>query len=98
MAQGAPVNTCDIMIKFKMTKAIAKKIKKRLAEMGLAGESVSYLDCVLFDVALETLGEEQTYYELTDEEWEQQQAERKEAEKRYRVRTIDVTDILKGVL
>lgn len=98
MASGAPVNTLDILIKYKMSRKLAERVKERFIDMGLKGESVSYLDCVYFDTALEVLGEEQAYYGYGDDDWAKLQAERVETDKRYRVVTVDVTKELEEAL
>ena len=93
MAAGSTVRTMDTLIKYTMSKEAAGQIKQRFEAMSAAGESVAYLDCVLFDAALEVLGEEQAYYAMTDAEW-QEAKERAAAEERQfaHVRTLDVTD------
>lgn len=99
MAAGANVETMDTLIKYTMSAETAAKVKARFIDMGVRGESVSYLDCVLFDAALDVLGEEQQYYGLSDEEWQETLRSRAETEKRYKtVRTIDVTDTWQEVL
>lgn len=92
MSIGSTVKTLDVLIKYTMSRAVAEKVKSRFIDMGLNGDSPSYLDCVLFDAALEVLGEEQAYYGIPDEDWQRQQEEAKEMERRYTVKTIDVTD------
>ena len=93
MAAGSTVRVMDTLIKYTMSREAAEKVKQRFTDMSAANESVSYLDCVLFDAALEVLGEEQAYYGMTDAEW-QEAKERAAAEERQfaHVRTIDVTD------
>lgn len=99
MSIGSPVKTLDVLIKYTMSPAVAVEIRDAFIGLSNKGESVSYLDCILFDAALEVLGEEQAYYSYSDEEWQDIQDKRKKAEKRYgRVRTIDVTDTWREVM
>lgn len=93
MAKGSPVNTRGELIKYTMSPHVACEVRDAFIELGREGEPVGYLDCVLFDAALEVLGEEQSYYGYSDEEWAGIQNERKRAERRFsRIRTVDVTD------
>lgn len=98
MAEGAPVNTLNVLIKTTMSRELAETVKERFEDMGSHGMSVSYLDCIYFDAALEVLGEEQAYYGYGDDEWREILAERVETEKRYRVIVEDVTKKLKAAL
>lgn len=99
MARGAPVRTRGELIKYTMSKHVACEVRDAFIDLSNKGESVSYLDCILFDAALEVLGEEQGYYGYSDEEWEEIQDTRRRAEKRYgRVRTVDVTDTWREVM
>ena len=98
MAEGEPVNTLNVLIKTTMSRDIAEMVKERFEDMGSRGMSVSDLDCVYFDAALEVLGEEQAYYGYGDDEWREILAERAEMEKRYRVVVDDVTKKLKKAL
>lgn len=93
MASGTEVKTLDTLILYTMSKEVAEKVKDRFTEMGINGEDPSYLDCVIFDAALEVLGIEQAYYGISDSEWEDIVRQRKIGEKQFgSVRTIDITD------
>lgn len=99
MASGTKIETMDTLIKYTMSKEAAELVKQRFIELGANGESVSYMDCVLFDTALEVLGEEQAYYGYADDEWREMMRVRLDGEKRFKVvRTIDVTDTWREVL
>ena len=99
MAGETELRTKNILIKYTMSKAAAEDIKTRFIDMEINGESPSYMDCILFDTALDVLGIEQVYYGIGDEEWQRIQTERKEADKRFaKIKTIDVTDTWKEVL
>lgn len=99
MAEGSKVNTLGILVKYTMSKETAELVKDRFSEMGINGEPVSWLDCVIFDSALEVLGIEQEYYGIDDEDWEKTLKERAENEKRYtQVKTIDITDTWREIL
>ena len=99
MAAGTSIETMDTLVKYTMSKTAAGLVKQRFMEMVKHGESVSYMDCVLFDSALEVLGEEQEYYGYADDEWAEMTKSRKEAEKRFHaVKTVDVTDTWREVL
>ena len=99
MAEGSEIETMDTLIKYTMSEDAARQIKERFIDMGIRGEGVSYMDCVLFDSALEVLGEEQEYYGLSDEEWQENLKRRKASEARFKkIRTIDVTDTWREVL
>lgn len=93
------VGTLDTLILYKMSAETARTIRDRYKEMSRNDEPVSYLDCILFDTALETLGEYRAYYGLSDEDWEAELASRKAAEKTFEhVLTIDVTKTWKELL
>ena len=94
MADGEPVNTLNVLIKTTMSRELAERVKERFIDAGTQGRSLSYLDCVYFDAALEVLGEEREYYGYGDEDWETIVKERAETEKRYRVVVDDVTNKL----
>lgn len=99
MSAGSGIGTLSVLVKYTMSKEVAELVKNRFEEMGFNDESVSYLDCVLFDAALEVLGIEQEYYGIGDEDWQATLADRAAAEKRYNeVKVIDVTDTWKEVL
>ena len=99
MACGSTIETLDTLVKFTMSEGTAKTIKRRFTEMSAAGEGVSYLDCVLFDAALEALGEEQAYYGMSDDEWEAAQRANEATERRCRhVIVVDVTNAWRGLL
>ncbi len=98
MAAGVAVDTVGALVRFTMSEDAARKIRDRFEEMGMRGDSPSYLDCVLFDAALERLGVERQYYGYDDDEWAERMAERRTAERRCRaVKTIDVTDVWREV-
>ena len=93
------VHTLDVLIKYTMARDVAETVKQRFIDMGIAGKSQSYMDCVLFDAALDVLGEEQAYYGIGDEEWKEIQEQRQKADKAFgQVKVIDVTDTWKEVL
>lgn len=93
------VHTLDVLIKYTMSRDVAETVKQRFIDMGIAGKSQSYMDCVLFDAALDVLGEEQAYYGIGDEEWKEIQEQRQKADKAFgQVKVIDVTDTWKEVL
>ena len=93
------VHTLDVLVQYTMSRTVAETVKRRFIDMGIAGVSQSYMDCVLFDAALNVLGEEQAYYGLSDEEWEDIQEQRKKADAAFgQVKVIDVTDTWKEVL
>ena len=93
------VNTLDTLILYKMSKETARTIMDRYREMSRKDEPVSYLDCILFDTALETLGEYPAYYGLSEEEWQAELDSRKASEKSFgHVLTIDVTKTWKELL
>lgn len=99
MAAGSNIETMDTLVKYTMSREAAEQVKSRFVEMGIRGEPVSYMDCVLFDAALEVLGEEQAYYGMSDDEWQETLRKRAEGEKRFKtVKTIDVTDTWREVL
>ena len=98
MAAGAPVNTLGTLIRYTMMRGTAERVKRRFIEMSMRDEPVSYLDCVFFDAALETLGEEQAYYGYSDDEWRKMLDDRAAAETRYRVVEVDVTKELEGAV
>lgn len=99
MAAGSGIETMDTLVKYTMSKEAAENIKRRFVELSMHDASVSYMDCILFDAALEVLGEEQAYYGLADDEWKETLRLRAEAERRYRtVKTVDVTDTWREVL
>lgn len=93
------VHTLDVLVKYTMSRKTAEQVMKRFIDMGIAGQSQSYMDCVLFDAALDVLGEEQAYYGLSDEEWKNIQEQRKKADATFgQIKVIDVTDTWKEVL
>lgn len=92
MAAGIVADTVGAVVRFTMSEGTAKKIKNRFSRMAAQGDSPSYIDCALFDAALERLGLEREYYGYDDAEWVERMAERKTAESGRRVKTIDVTD------
>ena len=93
------VHTLDVLVKYTMSREVAETVKERFIDMGIAGKSQSYMDCVLFDAALDVLGEEQDYYGIGDEEWREIQEQRKKADKAFgQIKVIDVTDTWKEVL
>lgn len=99
MTAGVGAEVLNLLIRFTMSKEAAEAVKTRFADMSARGESVSYLDCVLFDAALDVLGLEQEYYGMSDDEWREILQQRKAAERRYRgIKTIDVTDTWREVL
>lgn len=99
MTQGYPIETKGELVRFTMSKEAAESVKQLFTDMSKNGAPVSYLDCVLFDAALDVLGIEKEYYGVSDEEWEQTVREREEQEKRYgTIRTIDVTDTWREVM
>ena len=92
-SEGVGLETLDLLVKFKMSRERAEQIKCRFGELSRDGSSVSYLDCVLFDAALATLGEEQAYYGFDDSEWREIVEKRERYEARYaEVKVIDITD------
>ena len=93
------VHTLDVLVKYTMSRTVAETVKRRFIDMGIAGASQSYMDCVLFDAALAVLGEEQAYYGLSDEEWKDIQTQRKKADAAFgKIKVIDITDTWKEVL
>lgn len=99
MTAGSNIETMDTLVKYTMSREAAEQVKRRFVDMSARGEGISYMDCVLFDAALDVLGEEQEYYGIGDDEWQETLKTRREAEKRYKtVRTIDVTDTWREVL
>lgn len=99
MTAGSNIETMDTLVKYTMSREAAEQVKKRFVDMAASGEAISYMDCVMFDAALDVLGEEQAYYGIGDDEWDEMLKARREAEKRYKtVRTIDVTDTWREVL
>lgn len=93
------VHTLNILVKYTMSRALARTVKQRFIDMCIAGKSQSYMDCVLFDAALDVLGEEQAYYGIEDEEWKEISEQRQKADKAFgQVKVIDVTDTWKEVL
>lgn len=93
MADGAEVHTLDTLVRFTMSDEVAQTIEQRFQDRASNGESLSYMDCVLFDAALERLGHEQAYYGRSDEEMAEIIKARGEIERQfYSVRTVDVTD------
>lgn len=97
--QGSALHTMDTLVKYTMSEEAAKKVYERFVEMARDGESASYLDCVVFDAALDALGTEQEYYGYSDEEWAEIRNERDRVEKTFgKVRVIDITDTWKEVL
>lgn len=92
-SEGVGLETLDVLVKFRMSRETAEKVKRRFAELSRDGIGVSYLDCVLFDAALSELGEEQSYYGMDDAEWAEVLKKRALAEARYAsVKTVDITD------
>lgn len=99
MTAGTGVETLGILIRYTMSRAAAEQLKERFADMSARGESISYMDCVLHDAALDVLGLEQVYYGIPDDEWQEILRQRHAAERRYSsVKTIDVTDTWREVL
>lgn len=99
MTAGVGAEVLDLLIRFTMSKEAAEAVKARFVDMSARGESVSYLDCVLFDAALDVLGLEQQYYGIPDDEWRETLRQRKAVERQYRgIKTIDVTDTWREVL
>lgn len=99
MEFGTGIDTLDTLVLYTMSKEAAELVKQRFIELGANGESVSYMDCVLFDSALEVLGEEQEYYGYADDEWADIIKQRNDALTRFKtVKTIDVTDTWREVL
>jgi len=93
------VHTQDTLIRYTMNAEAAEKVKTAFVDMSASGESLSYMDCVLFDAALDVLGIEQEYYGYGDDEWAEIQKGRKDAESRFgTVRTVDVSDTWKEIL
>ena len=92
-SEGVGLETLDVLVKFRMSREVAEKVKRRFTELSRDGSGVSYMDCVLFDAALSELGEEQSYYGIDDAEWADVMEKRASAEARYAsVKTIDITD------
>lgn len=99
MTAGTGVETLGILVRYTMSRAAAEQLKSRFADMSARGESVSYMDCVLHDAALNVLGLEQAYYGMSEDEWQESLRQRRAAERRYSsVKTIDVTDTWREVL
>ena len=99
MTAGSNIETLDTLVKYTMSKEAAEQVKKRFVDIAASGAGVSYMDCIMFDAALDVLGEEQAYYGIGDDEWNEMLKARRENERRYKtVRTIDVTDTWKEVL
>jgi hypothetical protein len=93
MAAGVPLRTLGVVVRFTMSKDAAEKVKTRFVDMARRGESPNYLDCVMFDAALEKLGVEREYYGLDPDEWDLMLAERETSESVFgSVKTVDVTD------
>lgn len=93
MAAGVPLRTLGVVVRFTMSKDVAEKVKARFVDMAKRGESPNYLDCVMFDAALEKLGVEREYYGLDPDEWDLRLAERETSESVFgSVKTVDVTD------
>ena len=93
MTAGVGAEVLDLLVKFTMSKETAERVKDRFVDMSAKSASVSYLDCVLFDAALDVLGIEQKYYDIPDDEWQETLKTRARAERLYSaVKTIDVTD------
>ncbi len=98
MATGVPLKTLGAVVRFTMSSEVAEKVKSRFVDMGMRGESPTYLDCILFDAALERLGIEREYYGLDADEWDLRVAEREAVESRFDVvKTVDVTDAWREV-
>lgn len=91
-------NTRRILVEYTMSRDAAEEVKNRFEELNRDEEEVSYLDCALFDAALEVLGEYQEYNGLTDEEWEDELADRERIKSQYKVKVIDVTDTWREVM
>jgi len=99
LTAGVGAEVLNLLIRFTMSKEAAETVKTRFVDMSARGESVSYLDCVLFDAALDVLGLEQEYYAMSDDEWREILRQRKAVERQYRgIKTIDVTDTWREVL
>ena len=99
MTAGVAAEVLDLLVRFTMSKEAAEAVKARFTDMAARGEDVSYLDCVLFDAALDALGMEQKYYGMSDDEWQETLKQRKAAAARYSgVKTIDVTGTWREVL
>lgn len=99
MTVGVAAETMNLLIRFTMSRETAESVKTRFVDMSARGESVSYLDCVLFDAALDVLGLEQEYYGMPDDEWREILRQRRAVERQYRgIKTIDVTDTWREVL
>lgn len=99
MTAGVGAEVLNLLIRFTMSKEAAETVKTRFVDMSARGESVSYLDCVLFDAALDVLGLEQEYCGMSDDEWREILRQRKAVAARYGgVKTIDVTDTWREVL
>lgn len=98
MTAGIGVETLDTLVRFTMSKEVAEAVVARFADLSARGESISYLDCVLHDAALDILGLEQKYYGIPDEEWRDISDQRKALGNAYAaVKTIDVTDTWREV-
>ena len=93
MTAGVEADVLDLLIRFTMSAEAAEEVKTRFADMSARGEPVSYLDCVLFDAALDVLGIEQEYYGIPDDEWQETLRQRRAQDRWYggNVKTIDVT-------
>ena len=92
MAAGVPLRTLGVVVRFTMSKDVAEKVKSRFVDMARRGESPNYLDCVMFDAALEKLGLEREYYGVDPDEWDLKLAERETVESMFGgVKTVDVT-------
>ena len=99
MTAGVAAETMNLLVRFTMSKETARAVKAQFTDMAARGEDVSYLDCVLFDAALDALGMEQKYYGIPDDEWQETLKQRKAAAARYSgVKTIDVTGTWREVL
>ena len=99
MTAGTGVETLGVLVRYTMSEKAAEEVKARFVELSMAGASLSYMDCVLMDAALDVLGLEQAYYGIPDDEWAETLRRRKEAEARYdKVKTIDVTDTWREVV
>ena len=99
MACGSTIETLDTLVRFTMSKDTARTIKRRFVEMSAAGDGVSYLDCVLFDAALEARGAGQAYDGMSDDEWQETLRTREDRARRHRhVLVIDVTNEWRGIL
>jgi len=93
LTAGIGSEVLGLLLRFTMSKETAEAVKTRFSDMSARGEPVSYLDCVLFDTALDTLGIEQEYYGMSGEEWQETVKQREKTARKYEtVKTIAIPD------